>query len=230
MTNIELKPSVPEEVPATPSPETPPAGDKKPDEVTPDAALYELPDGRKVTADVLQKEWKENFLPEFTRKSQKLADIEKVTTPQDPNQPEWKRDGYVPKSYGELVELGAQQALAAIEERQRAEAAQRQEVAKAVDGQLAALKTKDPKLDEGALFAHAQKYGFRDLGAAYANLQDMKNIELTTEQRVLKNAGKRIDPISGGGSQPSAPGTAVDYSGLSQFGGAADFLSRIKPK
>ena len=42
--------------------------DPEPEEVTTEEVLYETPDGRKVTADVLQKEWKENFLPEFTRK------------------------------------------------------------------------------------------------------------------------------------------------------------------
>ncbi|HBZ37384.1 MAG TPA: hypothetical protein DEO59_02530, partial [Balneola sp.] len=69
--------ATPEAVPeATPSPEeTPtPVEGETPTEVTPEEPmLYETPDGRQVTAEVLQKEWKENFLPEFTRKSQALA-------------------------------------------------------------------------------------------------------------------------------------------------------------
>jgi predicted NAD-dependent protein-ADP-ribosyltransferase YbiA (DUF1768 family) len=40
--------------------------------------LFELPDGRKVDASTLSKEWKENFYPEFTRRSQKLAEIERA--------------------------------------------------------------------------------------------------------------------------------------------------------
>ena len=39
--------------------------------------LYKLPDGREVTADDLYKEHTENLLPEFTRRSQKLAEIER---------------------------------------------------------------------------------------------------------------------------------------------------------
>jgi hypothetical protein len=39
--------------------------------------LFELPDGRKVDAATLSKEWKENFMPEFTKRSQTLAEIER---------------------------------------------------------------------------------------------------------------------------------------------------------
>jgi len=44
---------------------------------TPEESLFELPDGRKVDASTLSKEWKENFYPEFTRRSQQLADIKR---------------------------------------------------------------------------------------------------------------------------------------------------------
>jgi predicted NAD-dependent protein-ADP-ribosyltransferase YbiA (DUF1768 family) len=44
---------------------------------TPEKELFELPDGRKVDSTTLSKEWKENFYPEFTRRSQKLAEIER---------------------------------------------------------------------------------------------------------------------------------------------------------
>jgi predicted NAD-dependent protein-ADP-ribosyltransferase YbiA (DUF1768 family) len=47
---------------------------------TPEKELYELPDGRKVDSATLSKEWKENFYPEFTRRSQKLAEIERQKT------------------------------------------------------------------------------------------------------------------------------------------------------
>ena len=42
------------------------------DTSTSEQELYELPDGRKVEASELSKEWKENFYPEFTRRSQEL--------------------------------------------------------------------------------------------------------------------------------------------------------------
>jgi len=40
--------------------------------------LFDLPDGRKVPAEELSKEWKENFYPEFTRRSQQLAEFKKA--------------------------------------------------------------------------------------------------------------------------------------------------------
>lgn len=45
---------------------------------TPEKELFELPDGRKVDSSTLSKEWKENFYPEFTRRSQQLADIKRT--------------------------------------------------------------------------------------------------------------------------------------------------------
>lgn len=44
---------------------------------TKETELFELPDGRKVDALTLSKEWKENFYPEFTRRSQSLAEYRK---------------------------------------------------------------------------------------------------------------------------------------------------------
>jgi len=38
---------------------------------------FELPDGRKVDASTLSKEWKDNFYPEFTRRSQELSKLRK---------------------------------------------------------------------------------------------------------------------------------------------------------
>ena len=43
-----------------------------------ESKLYKLPDGREVTADEVFKEYTENLLPEFTRRSQKLKAYEKA--------------------------------------------------------------------------------------------------------------------------------------------------------
>ena len=45
-----------------------------------ESKLFKLPDGREVTADDLYKEHTEKLLPEFTRRSQKLAEYEKART------------------------------------------------------------------------------------------------------------------------------------------------------
>lgn len=41
--------------------------------------LFELPDGRKVDASSLSKEWKEKFYPEFTKRSQELSELRKAS-------------------------------------------------------------------------------------------------------------------------------------------------------
>ena len=84
--------------------------EKKEDE----SKFYETPDGRQVTAEELQKEWKENFLPEFTRKSQELADIkrnkEQLNSPPK-DEPAWKKDDYVPQNYAEVIEIAKKEAI-----------------------------------------------------------------------------------------------------------------------
>lgn len=45
--------------------------------------LYELPNGEKVDAQTLSKKWKEEFYPEFTRRSQALAEFKKQRQEQD---------------------------------------------------------------------------------------------------------------------------------------------------
>ncbi len=221
MPEPELTPSVaPVVTPSEPAKETP--AEETPKEETPAAApeLYELPDGRKVDAQTLTREWKENFLPEFTKKSQTLAEIERV---KNADIPEWKREGYVPKSYAEIVELGKAEALKEMAAQQADKARAEADIAAQIDAQLAAIKAKDPKLDEDALFGHATKYGFRDLNLAYANMSEMKKVATVTEDRVLKGAAKKVDPIATGGG--SGGGTAPRYP---QATSATEFLARLK--
>ena len=119
--SIEVAPSedsgnVPAEAPSQPAtPATPPAEPTEavvpPAEAAPaEPELYELPDGRKVDAETLAHEWKTNFMPDYTKKSQILAqrggqDISQPATPkvyEDPN--------YVPKDYAEIVRLAKEEA------------------------------------------------------------------------------------------------------------------------
>lgn len=44
----------------------------------PESKLYRLPDGREVTADQLHSEYAEKLLPDYTRKSQRLAELERA--------------------------------------------------------------------------------------------------------------------------------------------------------
>lgn len=227
-TKVEPSPEVPEEKVET-------VAEPKPEVDTPpvEPVLYETPDGRKVDAATLQKEWKENFLPEFTRKSQALAEIERkkgLNSPEDEG-PAWKKPDYVPQNYGEVIELAKQEALKEIQNASTAERERVESVQKEVDSQLTELKTLDPKLDENALFVHANKYQFRDLKAAHSNMSDMKKAALEAEQRTVKNLKTReADPISTGAGGEAPDTSGYDPKEMSQFEGASEYLAYIKGK
>lgn len=217
MLDIELTPSVP----VTPS--EPPKDEPKPEDVVdtpaPEVQLYKLPDGREVDAATVLQEYT-NLLPEFTRKSQELAKLEGT---KHEDIPEWKKEGFIPKSYAEIIELGKAEALKEILANNAVEEAKRAEVAALVDSALTAIRAKDPKVDENALFAHANKYGFRDLKLAYENMQEIKKVATVTEERVLQGAKKKVDPIATGGGNGS--GSVPRYA---PAGSATEFLSRLK--
>lgn len=208
--------------PATPT-ETPAA-------VEPTPALFKLPDGREVDAAGLQREY-ENLLPEFTRKSQELATLKAQSAPPiTTEEPAWKNPDYSPKSWAEAIEIAKAEALkdltANATAAQQAEAQTRAQV----ETELAQIKVSDPKVDENALFDHAVKYGFTDLKSAHANFKAMRDVALTTEQRVLKSLNTRAaDPIATTPGATVAP-KAQDYSpaGNGQFRGALDFLEALK--
>lgn len=213
-----------EETPADPAPENP---EVKPDE----PMLYETPDGRKVDAATLQKEWKENFLPEFTRKSQELADLKRGKDLNNPpkDEPEWKKPDYVPQTYAEVIELAKKEAISEIQNSYQAEQERIASIQQQVDTEISEIKKIDPKLDENALFQHANKYGFRDLKAAHANMTDMRKAVVETEQRTVKNLKTReADPIAAapGGEVPADAG--YDPKELSKFDSAAEYLNSLR--
>ena len=226
-------PVVPE--PAAPSPEAPKEVTPEspaPDEPVADAdGLFELPDGRKVDAATLTKEWKDNFLPDYTRKSQDLAELRRgkdIIHPEN-DEPKWKSPDYVPENYAEVIEI----ATAEAERRQEAKVTAEQDriasIKGAVEAEVESLKKIDSKLDENALFAHANKYGFQDLTAAYANMVDMRKAIIDTEQRTVKNIKAReSEEISGSSSGATSPDDGYDPGAMSAFGSAAEFLGRLQ--
>jgi len=199
-----------EAVPATPEPEANP----EPEE------LYELPDGRKVDAETLTKEWKENFLPEFTRKSQELA---KVTAPNDqkPASP-YADPNYVPQTYEEIIKAAEERALQTLEQREQERIAQHRAVEEAVLSQLSEVKKLEPTLNENKLFEHANKYGFKDLQLAYQNMRDMREQAKAIQQETAKNIAKRADPVS---VTPGATGAKLNPD---DFGSAIEYLRALK--
>ena len=246
-------PVPPTPAPETPSPETPPTPPEKKDDPVdpakpvdpvapkPEETLYDLPDGRKVDATTLAKEFKENFLPEFTRKSQDLAAYERgekpgkpqdgknLNNPPDPNAPKWKDPNYVPENYAEVIEIATEEAEKRIQAREQAEQERVKGVQSAIEATLTEIKKTDPNLDENSLFQHANKYGFTDLMKAHANMKDIKQAAVDAEQNAIKNLRTRdTDPIAGGDSGATSPDDGVDMSSISGFSNAVEFLGRVK--
>lgn len=205
--------------PATPTEPTEPA---KPAE--PAVELFDLPDGRKVDASTLSKEWKENFYPDYTRKSQELASKNKPpeTLPNtEPAKNPLADPDYVPQTYEELALQIEARTLEKFEAKERAKVEQREAVENAVATQLAEIKTTDPNLNENALFQHATKYGFRDLKLAHQNMKDMSETMKKVAKTTADNITKRNDPVS---ISPGATGNRPDAS---QFSSARDFLRSL---
>lgn len=213
--------SIAEAPSAEPTPETPASVEEAPKE-----ELYELPDGRKVDAQTLSREWKENFYPDYTRKSQALAAKEKtsdITNKPTKEVDPFENPDYVPQSYAELVKIAEERAIKAIDQRQQEAVERQQAIENEVEAQLSTIRTQDPNLNENALFLHANKYGFRDLSVAYQNMKDMNLLAKTVQQTTAKNIAKRADPVST--TQGQANGSRPDPSA---FSSARDYLRSLK--
>ena len=225
--------NVPLDTPSEETPEIPPlpGGEEEPavvveaEDPEPEAELFELPDGRKVDAATLQTEWKENFAPEFTRRSRELAELKKGTpdlpteTPPSP----YADPDYVPESYEEILKVAEQRVFAAMEQRDSENQQRQQQAESAVVAQLDAVKKIDPSVDENKLFLHANKYGFRDLSQAHQNMRDMSSVVKNVQQTTAKNIAKRNDPVS-----ISSGGAVGQASDPSMFENAAEYLRSLK--
>lgn len=222
--SIETEPIVETPSPAPIEPVAPTVDPKEPvtppTEPTGEVELFELPDGRKVDAVTLSKEWKENFYPDYTRKSQALAakDTQPITTPA-PEVP--ATDEWVPQTWSEVLQK-AKEEMKQDQIREQQEAQQQaQAIEQGVIEQLTAVKTLDPNVNENALFQHALKYKFTDLRLAHQNMQDMASVIKTTQQVTAKNVQKRNDPVSG---TPSATGGNLNPT---HFQSATEYLRAL---
>lgn len=195
----------------------------------PVAQLYELPDGRKVNAETLTKEWKENFLPDYTRKSQALAQQKQPINNDNSNTPPanpYADPNYVPKNYEEIIQVAQARALEQFEQKQQSEIQRYEAVENEVTQQLNDIKTADPTVNENALFLHATKYGFTDLKAAHQNMKDMFQMTKNAQQQTQQNMQRRAnEPVA---TQPGKnSGTMPDPSA---FSNARDYLRSIGGK
>lgn len=201
----------------TPSEPTEPVVPTEPTE--PEPELYELPDGRKVDAGTLSKEWKENFAPEFTRRSQELAELKKPITNQTkentPEDPDW-----TPSSYGELIKIAKEEALKEIEAKETFRTESQKALESEVDNQLAEIKKIEPTVNENQLFLHATKYGFKDLKVAHQNMKDMHAMIKSVQTETAKNIQKRANEPVG-----QTPGTVISPDGSMDYRSAMDSMT-----
>lgn len=221
-----IPPETPSAVPPTETPAEPVVvvETTTPPVEAPKEELFELPDGRKVDGETLAREWKENFYPEYTRKSQELAAAKQppVNSPQ-PTQNPYADPEYRPQSYEEIIRVAEERALKTIEEREQAKVDRQKAIESEVVSQLTEIKKADPTLNENALFLHANKYGFRDLKAAHANMKDMSEMAKKVKQATAADIAKRNDPVSAPAGAPT--GTQPDPS---NFENATEYLRSLK--
>jgi len=197
-----------------------------PAETTPAAEneLYELPDGRKVDAATLSQEWKENFMPEFTRRSQDLAAFRQgqQRSPEPAEADPLNDPDYIPPTYGTLAEQIEQRILGGMQARQQAEQDARQSLEDGAVAQLTEVKQSDPTVNEGRLLQHAMKYQFTDLRLAHASMRDTDAAVKAAMTHTKDNGTARIDPVS---NRPGAAGTTLNPDA---FASSVDYLRALK--
>lgn len=192
--------------------------------------VFETPDGRKVDGATLQREWKENFLPDYTKKSQALAEIEKAKniktneTTEDP----YAKPEYVPGDYREVINVAKKELKEEMAKDRQSEIDNQKAFEENISNEISELKKSDPNLNTDALFHHSNtyfaKYGvkFPDLKSAYTHMKDQAELTKTVQQTTVKNIAKHSDPVSATGK---AGGIAPNPS---NFRYARDYFNAIK--
>lgn len=206
--------------------ETTPAEEAAPEEAAAEETaatepeLYELPDGRMVDAATLSTLWRDEFYPEYTKKSQTLAELTRGgqrQTPEDTTDP-LKDPNYIPPTYDELAQQIEQRILGGMQERQQREQEARQAIEDNAVAQLTEVKQIDPNVNEARLLQHAMKYQFTDLRIAHASMRDMDAAVKAAMTHTKDSAEARQDPVSarpgaaaGGTLDPDSFGSSVAY-------------------
>lgn len=213
-----------------PSTDTPAENGETVQPTEPEVKLYDLPDGRKVDAETLTREWKENFLPDYTRKSQELAKVSKgdITNDNKPTERIYDNPDWQPQTYAELIKVAKEEALLEIQAKEQEKITRQQDIENQVVEQLAEVKKLDPTVDENSLFLHAneyrQKYGvaFPNLQSAYKHMKDTSEFTKKVQKATADNIARRNDPVS------VTPGATGNRPNPNDFGNAIEYLRSLK--
>lgn len=190
--------------------------------------LYEMPDGRKLTADQVHAEYN-NLLPDYTRKSQELAKLTGKPNEQqgqpDPNDPlaKFKDPNYQPQSWAEVLEaakLLVDNDLKAKDEATKKEQQEREAVSKQIDEAVAKIKETDKALDEEDMFTYAAEKAKKGVQYAsvdalyddYKAIRDARKQGMSEAHRNMQNRGAR--DVSVGAGSPSGGPAPIDLASL----------------
>lgn len=183
----------------------------------------------------------DTLLPDYTRKSQKLAEFEKGQPEQpSPEEPFYRKDGWQPKDYNEL-----QKAIITAEERGEKKAvealqkveSQREEAKGRVDSFVEEVKGQDKEFDEDDFFKYVQGHKFsvnsmEDLKAVYSAYKEVREAGIKGEENARKNILERgkeaiAGPKAGKGTPFSVGSQEIRKSG-SAYEAVMDAYNKIK--
>ena len=180
----------------------------------------------------------DSLLPDYTRKSQRLADIDKGQEGKPDKleeKPFYEKEGWVPKDYGELQRAiisardgGKQEALKALQNLETT----RTEAVKQVDDFVTGVKEKDSEFDDNDFYDYIARHNLpansiNYLKAAYSVYKEVR----TAEAKAPKGDKVRKDSVSGPSGGKGTPYSASDKfirgSG-SAFDAAMDAFHKLK--
>lgn len=177
---------------------------------------FETPDGRKLTAEELEKEWKENFLPDYTKKSQELAALKKPLDSDPQPKDKWRDPSYQPQTWDEILAEAETRAerrifsrLDADKEVQRKVEEERTTIAKQIDDEVVKIKETDKTLDENDMFtfsAEKAKKGvqYSSVNALYEDYKMVREARIKGQQDAMRYMTRREGQNVGvGGGVPA---------------------------
>jgi len=187
--------------------------DQKGEEGKNEPKLYKLPDGRELTADEVYKEHTEKLLPEFTRRSQRLAKFEKAEEEAKSEAGQQAREAVAKDDLLKDVDPSVREAITRIVEpiiQQRIgglkEETAQSEKDKAFKAELGSLETKypggdgRPKFERSKILAKMREEDNRDFNpeTVYEKLHRKELFDYEVKQALKKQKGGSQLETTGG--------------------------------
>lgn len=180
----------------------------------------------------------DSLLPDYTRKSQRLADIDKGQggKPKEPEEkPFYEKEGWEPKNYAELQraiisarEGGKQEALKALQNMEDTRA----EAVKQVDDFIVGVREKDGEFDDKDFYDYIARHNLpansiNDLQSAYSAYKEVRVAGAKAPKGDKDRKDSVSGPSGGKGTPYSASNKFIRESG-SAFDAAMDAFHKLK--